>query len=71
MRMRSFRRKRRCRHDSHRIPNRKLAKWGLLSLQQCRPEDRIAYVLAKPRRGLDPLQRGNRTGSPSSNNAAC
>ncbi len=71
MRVRSFRRKRRCRHDSHRIPNQKLARWGLLSLLQCRPEDRIAYVLAKPRRGQDSLQRGNRAGSPSRSNTAC
>ena len=70
MRVRSFRKKRRCRGDSRRIPNRKLLKWGLLSLQQCRPEDRIAYVRAKPRRGQDSLQRGNRTGSPSCSNTA-
>lgn len=46
MRLRSFRLKRRCCNDNHRIPNRMLANWGLLSLQQCRPEDRIAYALA-------------------------
>jgi hypothetical protein len=28
-------------------------------------------VLAKPRRGQDSLQRGNRAGSPSRSNTAC
>lgn len=44
MRVRSFRLKRRCRHDSWRLPNRKLAKWGLLSLLDCRPKYRLSYV---------------------------
>ena len=70
-RMRSFRLKRKCRNDTRRLPNRKLEKWGLLSLQQCRPEDRLTYVHAKPWRGQDSLQRGHRAGSPSRSNTAC
>lgn len=44
MRLRSFRFKRRCRHDSWRLPNRRLKKWGLLSLLECRPKYRLSYV---------------------------
>jgi group II intron reverse transcriptase/maturase len=46
MRLRAFRTKRRCRNDSHRLPNEKLAKWGLLSLLTSRPKHRLAYVRA-------------------------
>jgi len=41
-RIRSFKFKRRCRNDNYRIPNRRIEKWGLLSLQQCRPNERFA-----------------------------
>ena len=46
MRIRSFRLKRRNKNDNKRLPNRKLEKWGLLSLQKCRPAARISYVRA-------------------------
>ncbi len=46
MRIRSFRLKRRNRNDNKRLPNRKLKKWGLLSLHECRPAARISYVRA-------------------------
>ena len=44
MRIRSFKTKRRSRHDNHRYLNRRLAKWGLLSLLECRPELRFFYM---------------------------
>ena len=47
MRTRSFKSKRRCRNDNWRLPTRRLAKWGLLSLQRCRPVVRISYMGAK------------------------
>jgi len=47
MRIRAFRLKRRCDNDNWRLPNKRLAKWGLLSLQECRPAIRISYVRAK------------------------
>jgi RNA-directed DNA polymerase len=47
MRVRSFRFKRRCREDNHRLPNRRLSKWGLLSLQECRPVLRLSYMAAE------------------------
>jgi len=43
MRIRSFKAERRCRNDNHRLSNRRLAKWGLLTLQQCRPRQRLSY----------------------------
>jgi group II intron reverse transcriptase/maturase len=43
MRIRSFKSKRRCRNDNWRLPNQRLAKWGLLSLNQCRPRLRLSY----------------------------
>jgi group II intron reverse transcriptase/maturase len=46
MRVRAFRLKRKCRHDSWRLPKRKLEKWGLLSLAECRPKCRLSYVHA-------------------------
>jgi len=46
MRMRSFKFKRRCNHDNWRLPNKRLKRWGLLSLQQCRPRLRLTYVRA-------------------------
>ena len=67
MRVRSFRYKRKCHHDNWRLPNKRLEKWGLLSLHQCRPALRLSY--ARPRRfqRAEPgsLQRGNHAGSPS------
>lgn len=48
MRIRAFRLKRKCHHDNWRLPNRRLQKWGLLSLQQCRPKLRLSYVGADP-----------------------
>jgi RNA-directed DNA polymerase len=47
MRMRSFKYKRRCYHDNWRLPTRRLQRWGLLSLQECRPRLRLAYVRAR------------------------
>ena len=47
MRMRAFRLKRKCHNDNWRLPNRRLAKWGLLSLQDCRPKLRLSYVRAR------------------------
>ena len=47
MRVRSFRYKRRCREDNHRLPNRRLSKWGLLSLQECRPKLRLSFMAAE------------------------
>ena len=44
MRVRAFRFKRKSRNDNWRLPNRRLAKWGLLSLVDCRPKYR--YVPA-------------------------
>lgn len=66
MRVRGFRWKRRNHNDNWRIPTDMLAEWGLLSLQECRSELRLSYRRTKtPRAGRNPLQRGNRTGSPS------
>ncbi|MBI2837246.1 MAG: hypothetical protein HYX75_02965, partial [Acidobacteria bacterium] len=44
MRIRAFRFKRRCRNDNWRLRSRRLANWGLLSLQECRPKLRISYT---------------------------
>lgn len=44
MRIRSFRLKKRNRHANHRLPNRKLEKWGLLSLRHCRSKLRLSYI---------------------------
>ena len=49
MRIRAFRLKRKCHHDNWRLPNRRLQKWGLLSLPECRPKLRISYAYALPR----------------------
>jgi group II intron reverse transcriptase/maturase len=38
MRIRAFKTKRRCRNDNIRLPNKRLAKWGLLSLNASRPD---------------------------------
>jgi hypothetical protein len=44
MRVRSFRLKRRVRTANRRLPTKKLVKWGMLSLLQCRPRLRISYM---------------------------
>jgi len=44
MRMRAFKSKRRCQHDNWRLPLRRLHRWGLLSLRDCRPKSRLSYV---------------------------
>lgn len=46
MRMRGFKYKRRCYHDNWRLPSKRLIRWGLLSLQQCRPQLRLSYARA-------------------------
>lgn len=58
MRVRAFRLKRRCYNDNWRLPNRRLHKWGLLSLLECRPRLRLSYARASaPRRaGAGSLQ---------------
>lgn len=43
MRVRAFRFKRKNHNDNWRLPNRRLASWGLLSLQQCRPNERLSF----------------------------
>lgn len=45
MRTRSFKTKRRNHNDNWRLPSRRLRKWGLLSLLQCRPELRLSLRL--------------------------
>lgn len=47
MRIRSFKLKRRCTNDNWRLPSKRLAKWGLLSLYASRPKRRISYVGAQ------------------------
>jgi len=42
MRLRAFKFKRKNHNDNWRLPNRRLAKWGFLSLQQCRPTERLS-----------------------------
>jgi group II intron reverse transcriptase/maturase len=44
MRLRAFKTKHRNTNDNWRIPSRRLKKWGLLSLQECRPKLRLSYV---------------------------
>jgi RNA-directed DNA polymerase len=67
MRLRAFRFKRKCHHDNWRLPNRRLEKWGLLSLLQCRPALRLSYVRSKRflRAESGSLLRGHHAGSPS------
>jgi len=52
MRIRSFRLKRRVRTANRRLPTRKLVKWGMLSLLDCRPRLRISYM-----RSIQPGER--------------
>lgn len=49
MRVRSFRFKHKKRHDNHRLPNRRLRKWGLLSLRECRPAKRFPTLVGSGR----------------------
>ena len=49
MRVRSFRFKQKRRHDNHRLPTRRLRKWGLLSLHQCRPARRFPTLVGRGR----------------------
>jgi group II intron reverse transcriptase/maturase len=68
MRIRAFKFKRKCRNDNWRLPTPKLAKWGLLSLQDCRPGFRLLYEkrVERPWRAWSgSLRRGNHAGSPS------
>ena len=44
MRTRCFRMKRKTRFANRRLLTRKLEKWGLLSLRDCRPKLRLAYM---------------------------
>jgi RNA-directed DNA polymerase len=46
MRIRAFRFKRKRKNDNWRLPNRRLEKWGLLSLLQCRPTRCLSYARA-------------------------
>jgi RNA-directed DNA polymerase len=72
MRVRAFKSKRRRRTDNHRIRNRRLAKWGLLSLQQCRPHERLSYMrAAAPRASFRPLATRHPRGVAQCGNAAC
>ena len=72
MRIRSFRTKRRCRNDNWRFRKRKLEKWGLLSLQQCRPTARLSYMGAATREsGSRLLATRQPRGVAQCSNAAC
>ena len=44
VRVRAFRFKRKCTNDNRRLPIRRLERWGLLSLAQCRPTLRLQYT---------------------------
>lgn len=71
MRIRSFKSKRRRRLDNHRLRNRRLAKWGLLSLSECRPQERISYMrVAAQRPGSRPLATRKPRGVAQCGNAA-
>jgi len=58
MRVRSFRLKRRARRANHRLPTKKLIKWGLLSLLDCRSQLRFSYIRSSlaPRAAIDSLR---------------
>ncbi len=72
MRVRSFRLQRRCHNDNWRLPNQLLAKWGLLSLQQCRPSYRLSLVDTPTREsGSRLLAMRNPRGVAQCGNAAC
>jgi group II intron reverse transcriptase/maturase len=44
MRLRAFKLKRRCCHDNWRIPDKRLHRWGFLSLLVCRPTMRLSSL---------------------------
>lgn len=72
MRVRAFKSRRKRRTDNRRIRNRRLAKWGLLSLQRCRPHERLSYTrVAAPRASSRPLAMRNPRGVAQCGNAAC
>jgi RNA-directed DNA polymerase len=72
MRIRSFRLQRRCHNDNWRLRNQLLAKWGLLSLQQCRPSYRLSLVDTPTREsGSWLLAMRNPRGVAQCGNAAC
>jgi group II intron reverse transcriptase/maturase len=72
MRVRAFKTKRRRRTDNRRLRNRRLAKWGLLSLQQCRPHERLSYMRAAALgAGSRPLAMRIPRGVAQCGNAAC
>lgn len=72
MRVRAFRFQRRCKNDNWRLRNKRLANWGLLSLQQCRPSYRLSLVKAQTREsGPRPLVMRNPRGVAQCSNAAC
>lgn len=65
MRIRSFRFQRKKANDNARIPNRRLRRWGLFSLAQCRPELRLQYICASaPRAGVAPCKEVPTRGRP-------
>jgi RNA-directed DNA polymerase len=72
MRVRAFKTKRRRRTDNRRIRNRRLAKWGLLSLQHCRPHERLSYMRAAALRASSrPLAMRKPRGVAQCDNFAC
>ena len=72
MRIRSFRFRRRCHNDNWRLSNQLLAKWGLLSLQQCRPSYRLLLVGTQTREsGSRLLATRDPRGVAQCGNAAC
>ena len=71
MRIRAFRLKRKCHHDNWRLPNRRLQKWGLLSLPECRPKLRISYAYALPRERVWSLATRQPHGVAQRANCAC
>jgi RNA-directed DNA polymerase len=72
MRIRSFRFQRRCHNDNWRLTNKRLAKWGLLSLHQCRPSYRLSLVDTPTRQsGSGLLAMRNPRGVAQCGNAAC
>jgi len=72
MRVRAFKSRRKRRTDNRRIRNRRLAKWGLLSLQQCRPHERLSYTRAAALGASSrPLAMRNPRGVAQCGNAAC
>jgi group II intron reverse transcriptase/maturase len=70
-RIRGFKFKRKCRNDNHRLTNRRLEKWGLLSLQKCRPTKRFVAGRVKLREGAGSPKTGNSHGAAQCGNTAC